>query len=377
MNLALTKSVVALALAGSATGAYAWGCPAVADSIWGTSVTGVQGAVMSAIAAMQRAMDALKTYNTQRLQGAVKVITAQTNASTNNSIQMAMSAKQARANLDVEIANRKAVMQTIADYSPETGQGFDPCGELQRSKNVAVAVGEAASDMQEKVIREIDAAPGRFVLDRGAVVADRFRQAKAIYCTADEARAGLCAAAGPMAGKDLDAGNFFASAPAGSDQDKAKSALLNHLFGVPHMALSKEAANTPSGQAYFEQKRQQDAIASVSQASLKSIQSWTTSRGGAGPDSQSVMDALSAKVNTYAGGANHDAWAKTLASQSERGLLVSLARMMATDLYMQNLRYQSAEREEAIVAARLALHASDLPAGDPKAQNADARAKVK
>ncbi len=373
-NLKRIFAVVVLAF--SASTAFASGCPAVNDMVWTGSLSGVQGAITAAIMAMQKAFEALKVYNAQMMQGAVRIITSQTNASTNNSIQLNMSAKQARAGLDVEISNRKAVMQTLADFGPETGQGFDPCGEQKRSKDVAVAIGEAGTDMQEKVIREIDAGPGKYVADRGAVIADRYRQARTTYCTADEAKAGLCSAPGPMAGKDVDASNFFTTAAAGSDQDKAKTALLNHLFGVPQVALSKAAAATPTGQAFLEQKRQQDAVASVAQASLKTIQAWTTARSGSGSDAQSVLDALGAKINTYAGGNNHDAWATTLASQSERGLLISLAKMMATDLYMQELRYKSAEREEAIVATRLALHAGNAAQGDAQVQNGIVRSKV-
>ncbi|CAJ6633123.1 Uncharacterised protein [Burkholderia pseudomallei] len=376
MSRTFKKAVVCTVLLSVTGFSVASGCPAVMDSAWQAGLTAAQSSIAIAIQGMAQGISVARALNLERIMGSIRVLNAQISASSNKSSQMNLSAKQASANVAVEISNRKAVMQAIADYSPETGQGFDPCGEGQRSKNIATALGEAATDMQEKVVREIDSAPGRFVADPSTVVAQRMQLAKSTYCTADEARAGLCAAPGQLAGKDVDGANFFTSVQAGSGLDNAKSALLNNMFGTPDIALNKGAVGLPAGQAYMEQKRNKDAVASVAQASLKTIQSYTAARGGSGSDTQSVLDAVSSKIDTYAGGANYDAWAQTLASQSQRGLLVGFAKMLSTDLYLTYLNYQSGEREEAIAAARLALHASDMPTGDVALQNAAARPKV-
>ncbi|MBN3729402.1 hypothetical protein [Burkholderia sp. Tr-20390] len=376
MNRTFKKAVVSTVLLSVTGFSVAAGCPAVVDSAWQAGLTAAQSSIAIAVQGMAQGISVARALNLERIMGSIRVLNAQISATSNKSSQMNLSAKQASANVAVEISNRKAVMQAIADYSPQTGQGFDPCGEEQRSKNIAIALGEAANDMQEKVVRELDSAPGRFVADPSTVVAQRMQLAKSTYCTADEARAGLCSTPGAMAGKDVDGANFFTSAQVGSDSDNAKSALLNNMFGTPDIALNKNTAALPAGQAYMEQKRNKDAVASVAQSSLKTIQGWTSSRGGSGSDTQSVLDALSSKIGTYSGGENYDAWAQTLASQSQRGLLVSFSKMLATDLYVTYLNYQSGEREEAIAAARLALHASDMPTGDAALQNAAARPKV-
>jgi hypothetical protein len=376
LSAGFKKALVCTVLFSLTGFAVATGCPAVEDSIWESGITGSQSALSSALQTMVQSVSTSASEDQQRIQSALHVLTEQINTSSNNSSQVNLAAKQASANLAVEIDNRKAVMNAIDTYGPATGQGFDPCGENDRSKNVAVAVGEASNDMQDKVTREVDAAPGRFVADPGTVVAQRLQVDKGAYCTADEARAGLCLTAGALAGKDVDAANFFTTSAAGSDLDNAKSAFLNNMLGVPDRALSAKAAQTPAGIAYLEQKRDKDAIASVAAASLKTIQSWNESRSGSGTDTQSVMGALSSKIDTYSGGQNYDTWAQTQASQNERGLLIEYAKMSATQLYVAYLKYQSGEREEAVEAARVALLASNMPSGNAQVINANTRQKV-
>ena len=128
----------------------------------------------------------------------------------------------------------------------------------------------------------------------------------------------------------------------------------------------------------MDQKRTTDAVGSVGMASLKTIQSWTEARGNSGgsTDSQSVIDALSSKVDTYSGGTDYDNWAQAQASQSERGLLIELAKMMALDLNMGYMEYQSLERREASAAARLALRANQMPNPETAVEASNARSMV-
>jgi hypothetical protein len=378
MNRTWKKSVVGLTLLSFAGAVVASGCPAVVDSVWQAGLSSASGTITAAINGMVNAIGAERTYNLQRVTGALKVLAEQINSSGNNSNQTVLSAKQAAASVQTDIYNFKAISKTLIDFDPVTGQGYNPCNEEQLSKNIATALGEASNDMQEKVIREIDAAPGAFVPDRGAVVAARIKADQSLYCTPAEAKSGLCSTPGTMAGKDTDASNFFTTAQGGTPQDNAKSALLNNMFGLPYPAIPASAASTPAGQAFLDQKRTTDAIGSVAQASLKSVQAWTSSNSNAGgsTDNQSVLDALSSKVDTYSGGGDYDNWAATQASQSERGLLIELAKMEALELQMGYMEYQSDERKEATEAARLAMYAKHLPNSDITTQAATARAMV-
>lgn len=378
MNRTLKKSVVGATLLSFAGAVVASGCPAVVDSVWQAGLTSAGSTVAAAITGMVNAIGTERAANLMRVTGALKVLAEQINTSANTSNQQMLSAKQAAASVQADVYNYKAISKTLLDYDPITGQGYNPCVEQDRSKNLSVALGEASNDMQEKVIREIDAAPGAFVPSRAAVIAQRMKDASNLYCTASQVASGLCSTPGAMAGKDVDASNFFASAQGGTPQDNAKSALLNNMFGLPAVALPASAVATPVGQAFLDEKRTSDAINSVAQASLKTIQSYTASRssGGGAADSQSVLDALGSKVDTYAGGADYDNWAAAQASQSERGLMIELAKMEALDLSMGYMEYQSEERREASEAAKLALLARRMSNSDGPAQAALARAKV-
>ncbi|WP_454727851.1 MULTISPECIES: hypothetical protein [Cupriavidus] len=363
-------SAVLLSASGLAAG---WGCPAVMDSVWQTGVTASAQSVTAALNTLMQTYSETRSFNGLRVQSALKVLAQQINASSEKENAVNLGAKQGVASALADLAQREAVHNTMMDYNAATGQGFDPCGEVRRSQGVAVAVGEAARDMQDKVIREFDAAPGRVVKDMGPIFSRRLQQAKGIYCTASEAAAGLCASPGQSAGLDVDAANLFTSSDVNSPQTAAKSAFLNNLFGTPRSAISADTAKTPAGQSYLDAKRNEDAIRSVSQASFKSIQAWTERRGD-GQAGQSVLDALQAKIGTYAGGDNYEEWAKSKASMSERGLLVEYAKMSATELYILDQTYQQAARMEALTAAMLALRARSTGGHTPPAPAAVAEA---
>lgn len=357
--------------------AAAMGCPPVIDSIWQESLASATSAIEGAITGMTESVTAAKSLNTQQILSAMRVLVKQISVTSEQQIAADIAAKSSGASYLAELSNRKAIFNATMDYSPATGQGFDPCGELLRSKGVAVSIGEANRDMQEKVLREIDAAPGRFVRNRAGNIDQRLAVAKELYCTPQEAASGLCRTPGPLAGKDVDAAHFFTSFDASSPEGKAKSALLNNMFGAPQQAITKEAAMSPGGQAFLESKRNSDAIGSVSMASMKAIQSWTESRGTGSGRSDSVLDALSKKVGVYSGGENYDAWERSKLSQSERGLLVEYAKMAATELYMLHAEYQQQERIEMNVSAWQALRARQGgTSGERQAQSNAAHAAV-
>lgn len=371
------KAIVAVCLLAASGVAAGWGCPPVIDAVWVAGVNAAEDTVGAAIKAASEAIGTARVMNIERVQSALKVLTKQMALSADQQAAVEIAAKKGQAEYLNELANRKAIFETTLDYSMATGQGFDPCGELARSKNVALAVGEANHDMQEKVIREIDAAPGRLVANQASVVNDRINLARTTYCTADEARMGVCQGAGPMAGKDVDVANFFTSYDEGTPQTNAKDALLNYMYGLPYQTLPKDVATSPQGQAFMDAKRNEDAFSSVSAASLKTIQSWTEGRVDGSAHSDSVLDALAKKVDTYAGGDNYAEWEKTQASQSERGLLVEYAKMSATELYMLDLEYQQQGRIEANIAALQALHARGAALAGTNAGAIAAQAQVK
>lgn len=365
-------AVMLLAAAGVS---YATGCPAVVDSVWQAGMESAGEVIAQQISQLVSTVSTAREGNLQRLQSALKVLTKQVEVSGEKIAATQRAAKEASASSMVYLSNRKAILDADMNYNPVTGQGFDPCAEQKRSQNIAVAVGEANASMSEKVLQEIDAAPGRFVNRPAEVVAKRLNDARTVYCTADQKKAGFCSSEGAMAGMDADAAHFFTTYRVDSQDAKAKSQMLNYMFGVPATLPDKSVANTPAGRAYFEAKRTEDAYRSVSQASFKALQSWTESRGGNGEASDSVLGTIAAKVGTYSGGDNYAAWERAQATQSERGLMVELAKMRAFELYMRNLEYQQYERIEANLATMLALRARGA-LNNGAAESAAARMKV-
>lgn len=368
-------AAITLALAGTAAGI---GCPPVVDSVWQAAMQAAQVAIVDEIKnTLVEKVTGVQTDNMKREESEMKKLAAQTAASGEKVAATQRAANEAEAMVAAEISNRKAMFEAVMDFNPQTGQGFDPCGEQARSKNIATAIGEANTAMQEKVVSEIDNAPGRFVKSPGDVIGRRIAVATTTYCSPDQARAGFCSQPGRLAGKDTDAAHFFATNPAGTPESQAKSDMLNLMYGVPAAAPNQTVAQSPTGIAYLEAKRTNDAYRSISQASFKNLQAWTEARnGGGGERSDSVVDSIADKVNTYAGGNNYLAWEKSRAAQSERGLLVDLAKMRAFALYLKNLEYQQYERIEANLAAMLAMRArSEVPIN--YAQQSESRGKVK
>jgi len=358
--------------------AAAFSCPPVVDSIWMATLGTTAGSIDVALVGMLETVAAAKVIDMERVLSAIRVMVKQVEVASSQQGSADIQAKKSAAAYMMSLSSRKAIFNATLDYSGPTGQGFDPCGELARSKNMAIAIGEANRDMQEKVIREIDAAPGHFVADRAAVVSKRITEAQGLYCSPQEASMGLCKAPGAMAGKDTDAANFFTSAHVSAPQNGAKSALLNNMYGLPHQAIPKELAATPAGQSFLEAKRNEDAIRSVSQASMKSIQAMTEARGTGSAQSDSALDSISKKVGTYSGGDNYTDWEKNKMNQTERGLLVEYAKMTAAELYMLNTEYQQWERIESNIAAWQALRAKNMNAsGDRIVQGNANVSKVK
>lgn len=360
MNQRAKKIVVGLTILTITGEAVARGCPPVFDSVWESAMTTANTTISGAIKLMEGTISTKQAANLMRIQSALRVTAKQIEVSSEKQAATEVASKQAGANYMVELSNRKAVLETAMEYNAATGQGFDPCGEQRRSRNVAVALGEANANVPDRVMSEIDSAPGRLTHNQGDVVAKRLAESRTLYCTADQAKTGFCSQSGNLAGMDVDAGHFFTTYQVGTPEAKAKSALLNNVYGIPYLAPDKALMNPKSAPAFFEAKRVEDGFRSISQTSMKTLQAWTESR----PGSDSVIGSIAAKIGTYAGGNNYLEWEKKKSSESEHGLLVELAKMRAFELYMRNLEYQQLERQEANIAAVLALSARTMRAED-------------
>ena len=80
-------------------------------------------------------------------------------------------------------------------------------------------------------------------------------------------------------------------------------------------------------------------------------------QSGSGNSDKSLNEVLDEIVDTYGGGKGYEQWSVKLVSQSERGLLIELARLRALGLQLRQKQIAQQGRVSAIVSTMLALEA--------------------
>jgi hypothetical protein len=355
------KKVVAGAVLLCVTGkAAAYGCPAVMDPVWIASVVSGISSLTNGVLGMVYKINSQNTQNEQRLISALKVQTKQIAASAEKESANTMQVMQAVASSMVAQDTAIQVQKTMENFGTSTGQGYDPCGEQNKSRSVTG--GYQMTMNVSGAVRGMDTGPGVYK-DRAQTLASRLNEHKQLFCTQGEKDAGLCAAVGALPGASLQFSTMFKSSDLSDNTTKAKDAFVNHVFGLPDQPIAPEKSKTPEGLAAMRDKMMLDGFRSIGATSLKSVQAMyvadasasngTNNNGGA--PVQGFADALSAKVDQYTGGNDYPRWEQSLTVQSERGLLVNLAKMAATKLYATSVEYDQFERMEANLAALLAM----------------------
>lgn len=258
-------------------------------------------------------------------------------------------------------AQRQAdqVAEAFISYNPGTGQGHQPC--LVNAKNRTLdgafdKIGLAA----RASVAALDVAPGRMVDSTAAVMGKRLETHRALFCSEAEVKAGICSAS-QLPGGDTNAALLFESTEAGSLKDKAQIAYIQHVLGTPDQRLTKDAGQSAAGQTFMLAKANKDALLSIPAFSLSMIRAanlQSAELGGKSPN-----DVLRLRVNQYFGGAEAQAWAKTLTAQSERGLMVEAVKMDGLAVWMRHQRFKQGQRLEANLAAAALSAAEEAKAG--------------
>jgi hypothetical protein len=359
--LRVKRLAVALAAAMICGEATATGCPPVFDNIYIDSFVSGISSMIDSISSLVSGVGWQAMYNSQREMSGLKVLTKQISGSSEKEIIAMNQSMQGLATTVISQQTSEDVQKVYADYGTATGQGYDPCGE--QTKALAVTGGYANTQNVTSAVRgSIDAAPGVWK-DRTAAMTTRVNDHRQSYCTADEVKAGMCQTVGSNPGQDLTFSTFMVTATQGSVEDRAKDAFVNHVFGLPDQPFDPKNAKTPEVQAQMRDKMMRDGYRTIAATSFKSIQAMSTANPNAtNPTNNngyvattSFLDALDQKIDQYAGGANYLQWEKTLAIQSDRGLLVDLAKMAAFKLYLTSVEYDQYERMEANLAGLLSL----------------------
>ena len=331
------------------------------DTIWQFAITTGITTLINEIISRVTGTSNSNATNERKIMSALKVQTKQISVSADKEAANMSQVMQALSTTVIAQESAIQVQKVMEDFGASTGQGFDPCGEQVKSR--AVAAGYADSTNVVNMVRGVEAAPGVYK-SRGTALAARVSEHRTNFCTADERSAGLCTTVGANAGASLTFSTMLQTARVGDMADRAKNAFVNHIFGLPDQPLDASQANTPEGLAFVRDKMMRDGIRSISMTSLKAVQAMNTSAAassGSTADNdghvadQSFLDAVKTKVDQYAGGANYKQWEVSLTTQSERGLLVNLAKMSAFKLYMTAVEYDQYERMEANLAGLLAI----------------------
>lgn len=353
------KKVVAAIVLFSVTGKVAaWGCPAVIDSIWIASVTSGITALTNGVLGMVSGINNQNTINEQRIMTALKVQAKQIASSAEKESTNVSQVMQAVSTSMIAQDSATAVQKVMENFGGTTGQGFDPCGEQVKSRKVSGGL-QATMDVSGSV-RGLDTGPGVYK-DRAQVLASRLNEHKSLFCTQAEKDAGLCQQVGQLPGASLQFSSLFASSGVNDNLTRAKNAFVNNIFGLPDQPLDPSKANSPEGAALVRDKMMRDGYRSIGATSLKVIQAMTVAdptsatNNNGGVPSDGFLDAFRMKVDQYSGGNDYQRWEQSLTVQSERGLLVNLAKMSATRLYASSVEYSQFERMEASLAALLAL----------------------
>ncbi len=356
------KSVLILILGVSASvSAMANVCPPFAEQIVISSISSTESALKQLQEFLFKSLSSQMEQFDKLQIAATKTLTAQVATGAKAQINANVVLKQGEMAAIAHLETVKQQMKIYQDFSPQTGQGVDPCGQLAAQTAVTVANGQAAA-MAADAIAHVSAAPGRYGSSEG-FYNKMFQQRRTLYATEDEAKLGFGVANNAtvvtsngsrfsLAGADTNAAVLFADS-ADPRIRAAKSAYLEHMAGAPDMPLTAEMASLPAGKEYLALKGRKDATMSVALHSIAMVGAENTPNPEVG---KSKMQALRDMVGQYYGRDAKERW-QGWASQSQRGLMVDQLKIDAATLAVEADQYQQAQRVEALLGSLLALEA--------------------
>jgi len=344
-----------ITLALSSTWVYAF-CPPQYQENWvAPQFQNATKVLNQAISAVDKALSAQLEMNSQRLISAIAVLTKQKAIAANQIADISRTASQQVATSLKVLAQTERVKQARFDYGGEFGQGYSPCKVYSTRQVIANRDADMATELRERVMSELVAAPGRY--------ADPIQGQRALiesnkdFCTQDQVDSGLCKTVGAIPGASLTVATLFEPAMEGEKLYDAKVAFVNNMVGVPDGPVPKAAGSTPAAAAYSLAKARKDALISPAIASLKEIQLDYSGVSGTetGKDIPLAVHFRN-EVKRYSGNSDeYYAWARVMSAQNERGALVELLKIKALDLAIQEKQYRQYERMEAQLAALVAL----------------------
>lgn len=302
---------------------------------------------------------------TDSIVSAIKANTTQVLSSIRGVMKRVQEAEEASAVVDSKISDQKLADKVYYDYN---SQGYDPCGTKAKVESFAKAEKQALASVGDRVLKDVEAV-GKY----GSVAASLKARAalhQELFCTQEEVAAGLCSAAGKLPGGDSNAALLF-STDKSDEAVAAKNAVINQMIGPPDEPIPSSVAKGAVADGYAMSKRKKDVYLSFAAYSLKSIQ----------VENEEVRPLLETAVGDYYGTPRATEWAKTMAWNSERGVLVDLVKIQGLQLKMQERRLRALARIAAISALQTNLDVEqnqrpDVAMARAQLVASDARRKV-
>lgn len=352
------STVAAVALAGmlAVSPARAGVCPPFNVGLTVAHLAAVEVALKTLWHMLMKGLSqTLMSWDSREL-AAMRVATSQIATAAKAQINANLVLKQGEMAAVASLETTKEQLKVYQEYSALTGQGVDPCLQLQAQANFANAGGRAANTAAA-TFAQAAAAPGRYGNTEN-YMNRMLQQRRDMFATEDEAKLGFGTAAKAtvdtatgakfaLAGADTNAGVLFADSPDPRIK-AAKEAYINHMGGAPDAAISKEVAQSPSGREYLVRKGAKDAAMSAALYSLAMVAAENSPNGS----QDSKNQAMRKLVGQYYGNDAAARW-KGWTSQSERGIMLDQMKIEASQLALKQEQYRSGQRLEVLLAAML------------------------
>jgi hypothetical protein len=332
-------------------------CPLYLNEIVAPAFVYATTSIIGAMSAVDVALAAQLQFNSERLTSAIAILTKQKAVGANQVNEAGKNAAQVTAQALNSLAQTDRVKQARFDYGGEFGQGYSPCKVSATRNFLQSNIEQTNNKTLNDVNKEIIASAGAYV-SKEQTINDRIKQYQEHYCSLEQVKYGMCDKVGELAGKSVSIATLFSPSSISTKEYQAKLDFINSISGLPDNPIPEQNKTSSLSRSYMLMKHQKDASVSPAYYSLKKIQNDYIEPKGIG---SSVAEMFESEVARYMGVGNEGGnWAKSIAIQNQRGLLVELLKVKALDLSIQSRQYEQQERMEANLAVLVANVAQNL-----------------
>lgn len=364
MKKSMRKTIIAATLGAAGfmpSAAFAYGCPPYNTAAQVAEETALETALKSLWDSLMNTLRQLMLSLDRQELAAMKVLSAQITTAAKAEIKAKQAVAEGKVSALAYLSSVQKQMDVFRKYSPQTGQGVDPCEQIKVQALVANAQ-KAANDLARSWIKNMAASPGRY--GDPATFFRRQQEVRAQYATAEDEKLGFGKANKevvkladgtpfPLAGADINGSVLFADT-SDSRVIEAKKAFLNHLAGPPDPVVDRRFADFPAAREYALRKARKDALSSAALYSLSAVASENTPSNGM----PSKMGSLRMVRDMYFGQNALDRWA-AWATQDYRGLLIDRLKVESALLASKEEQYKSGQRLELLLGALVTHKASE------------------